>query len=112
LLITAGATLVIANLVDLSSLSTMGSAGFLLIFAAVNGANAKLADRTGSRRWLSLAGAGLCLAALATLIWQTAASAPTHLWVLAGMVGLAVAIEGGFRLLTDRELRPSGRDSR
>ena len=112
LLITTGATLMIANLVDLSSLSTMGSAGFLLIFAAVNGANAKLADRTGSRRWLSLAGAGLCLAALATLIWQTAASAPTHLWVLAGMVGLAVAIEGGFRLLTDRELRPSGRDSR
>ncbi len=40
LLITAAVTLAIANLADLSSLSTMGSAGFLLIFAAVNGANA------------------------------------------------------------------------
>jgi amino acid transporter len=108
LLITAGATLLIANLVDLTSLSTMGSAGFLLIFAAVNAANAKLARQTASRRWLSLVGAGLCLGALASLIWQTATTAPSHLWVLAGMVGLAVLIEGSFRLLTDRALRPSG----
>ncbi len=61
LLITAAVTLAIANLLDLSSLSTMGSAGFLLIFAAVNGANVVLAERTGSRRWLSLLGVGLCL---------------------------------------------------
>ncbi|MDO9110285.1 MAG: APC family permease, partial [Desulfatirhabdiaceae bacterium] len=39
LLITSGLTLLIANLADISSLSTMGSSGFLLIFAAVNGAN-------------------------------------------------------------------------
>ncbi len=57
LLITAGATVVIANGIDLSSLSTMGSAGFLLIFAAVNLAHAKLADATGGRRWISIIGA-------------------------------------------------------
>ena len=79
LLITAGATLLIANLVDLSNLSTMGSAGFLLIFAAVNAANAKLAARTGSRRWISLGGVVLCLAALSSLIWQTASRKPSHL---------------------------------
>jgi len=108
LLITAGATLAIANFVDLTSLSTMGSAGFLLIFAAVNAANVKLARQTESQRWLSLAGVGLCLGALASLIWHAATTAPQHLWILAGMIGLAVIIEGGFRLLTNRRLRPSG----
>jgi len=105
LLITAGATLVIANLVDLSSLSTMGSAGFLLIFAAVNLANAKQADETGSRRWISIGAAVLCLGALGSLIWQTVTSAPAHLWILVGMIGLSLGIETGFRLWTDREIR-------
>jgi len=111
LLITSGATLLIANLVDLSSLSTMGSAGFLLIFATVNGANAKLADQTGSRRWLCFAGVFACLAALVSLISQTALNRPANLWVLAGMLGLSFSIEAGFRLLTHREFRPSGGNS-
>jgi len=105
LLITSGATLLIANLVDLSSLSTMGSAGFLLIFAAVNLANAKLAETTGSRRWLSLLGAGLCLGAFACLLWQTATTAPARLLILAGMLGAAVSIELGYRILAGRSLR-------
>jgi amino acid transporter len=104
LLITSAGTLLIANLVDLSSLSTMGSAGFLLIFAAVNGANALLADGTGSRRWLSLAGVGLCLGALACLLWQTAQSAPGHLWVLVAMAGSAFVIEFSYRKLTGRKM--------
>ena len=102
LLITAGATLLIANLVDLSSLSTMGSAGFLLIFAAVNAANAKQAEETGSRRWISVGAAVLCLGALVSLIWQTVTTSPSHLWILAAMVVLSLAIEGGFRLWSDR----------
>ena len=105
LLITAGGTLLIANLFDLSSLSTMGSAGFLLIFAAVNGANARLAERTESRRWLSLTGMGLCLGALAALLWQTFSDQPARLLVLVAMLGLAFAIEAGFRLATGRPLR-------
>ncbi len=41
LLITAGLTLFMANAFDLTSIATLGSAGFLLIFAAVNTANAR-----------------------------------------------------------------------
>jgi amino acid transporter len=108
LLITSGVTLVVANLVDLSSLSTMGSAGFLLIFAAVNGANARLAGETHSHRWLPLAGVALCLAALAALLWQTALTAPGRIWILVVMVALAFAIELVFRLTTGRKLRVSG----
>ena len=107
LLITAGATLLIANLVDLSSMSTMGSVGFLFIFAAVNGANAKLAGATQSRRWLSLLGVGLCLSALVSLLWQSAEHSPQRLWIPFAMFGTAFLIEAGFRLTTDRTIRLS-----
>ncbi len=104
LLITSGVTLLIANLVNLSSMSMMGSAGFLLIFAAVNGANALLADETQSKSWLSLIGVGLCLGALASLLWQTANRSPHQLWVLFVMIGVAFLIEATFRVATGRTI--------
>jgi amino acid transporter len=105
LLITSIATLLVANLFDLSSLSTMGSAGFLLIFAGVNLANAKLSVQTKSKKFISFIGAGLCIGALASLIWQTVKTDPAHIWVLIGMVLLSLSIEAGFRIFTKRELR-------
>lgn len=98
LLITACATLLVANLFDLSSISTMGSAGFLLIFTVVNGANARLARITGSRRWISILGVMLCLGALASLIRYSIQQAPSHVWVLVTMLLLAFAVEGAYRL--------------
>jgi len=104
LFITTGLTLLVANAFDLTSIATLGSAGFLLIFAAVNAANARHAGYTGSRVWISVSGAVACLIALGALIWQTSMSAPAKLWVLAAMVASAMAIEGGYRL-AKRELR-------
>ena len=98
LLITAGATLLVANLFDLSSISTMGSAGFLLIFAAVNAANAVLAKKTNSHRSISILGVLLCLGALFSLIQYTLKTVPYHLWILLAMVMLAFLIEGTYRL--------------
>ena len=102
LLITAGATLLMANLVDLSSMSTLGSFGFLLIFAAVNAANATLSHETGSKRWLSVFGAVLCLCALGSLLWQTATRSPGRFWIPFAMIGLAFLIEATFRMTTKR----------
>jgi len=108
LLITSGLTLLIANLADISSMATMGSAGFLIIFAAVNGANVVLAEETKSSRSLSFIGVGLCLSALASLIWQTAnSSSPSQLWVLLGMIAAAFCIELTFRLITGRKMNLS-----
>ena len=107
LLITTALTLLVANLFDLTSISTLGSAGFLLIFAAVNAANARHAPQTKSRGWISAAGSFACLVALGALVWQTASTAPARLWVLVALVALAVAIEGGYRV-TKRELRLRG----
>jgi hypothetical protein len=105
LLITAGATLIIANLFDLSSISMMGSAGFLLIFAAVNAANATLAEKTGSRGWISILGVVLCLAALGSLIWEIGQKTPSHLWILLVMLLLAFMIEGAYRFIKARRLQ-------
>ena len=102
LFITAGVTIVLANLVDLSAISTMGSGGFLLIFACVNMANVKLARETQSRIWISLLGALLCCAALGSLLYQISVTAPLQLCFLGGMLGLAFCVELGFRLISQR----------
>ncbi len=117
LLITAGVTLAVANLFDLSSISTMGSAGFLLVFAAVNLAALRLRGQVGGGRWLPALGTGGCLLALAVLIWQRAVAAPRQLWILAAMVAVSVAVEAVYRLRTGRgidvsRLRRGGRRRR
>jgi hypothetical protein len=105
LLITSAVTLLVANIFDLSSLSTMGSAGFLLIFAGVNLANAKLSEQTKSIKTISYIGAGLCIGALISLLWQTITTEINHLWIFIGMIFLSVSIEASFRLFTKREMK-------
>ena len=107
LLITSGLTLLVANLIDLSSISTMGSAGFLLIFAAVNAANVKLSKDTQSNKLLSLIGVGLCFAALGCLVWYIASTTPAQLWFLVVMAGTAFFVEFTFRFATGRTINLS-----
>jgi amino acid transporter len=106
LLITSVLTLLLANLFDLSSISMMGSAGFLLVFAGVNGANVRLSAKTGSFRWIAGFGVIICLCALGALIWQRAATSPRELWLLGVMIGLAFAIEAAYRVITGRVILP------
>ncbi len=106
LLITSGLTLLIANIFDVSRISTMGSSGFLLIFAVVNASNARLASMTGSRRWIPILGVIICLGALAILIWQRAMTSPQELLVLVVMVGLAFLAESLYRKVTGRTIKP------
>ncbi len=97
MLITAALTLVVANAFDLSSIATLGSAGFLLIFAAVNAANAKREPRGGGTI-VSIAGVVACVAALAALVWQTATTEPAKTLVLAAMIVVAVGVEAVYRM--------------
>ncbi len=68
LLVTALATLVIANTVNVEGISLMGSAVFLIIFAFTNVANVRLARETGSSRVVSGFAAVLSVASLTALI--------------------------------------------
>lgn len=97
LFISAGLTLAMANLFDLSRIATIGSAGFLIIFAAVNAANIRLRKYTRSAPWLPASGVILCLGAMGALIWETAKLEPRTIWVLVGLVGAALAIEAVYR---------------
>ena len=106
LFITTGLTLVIANFLDLSSISVMGSSGFLIIFAIVNLANYRLAKQTHSIRYLSLTGTILCGLALLAIVWQTLNDAPGNLIVLLVMVLLAFGAEYFYQSLAKR--RKSG----
>lgn len=106
LLITSGLTLLLANLFDLSSISMMGSAGFLLVFAGVNAANVRLYAKTGSFRSIAVFGVIICLCALGALIWQRAMTSPQELWWLGIMIGLAFAIEVAYRVITGRVMLP------
>ncbi|MEH2311094.1 MAG: APC family permease [Nostoc sp.] len=104
LFITSGITLIIANFFDISRISTMGSAGFLLIFAAVNLANARMHRYTKSKQWISLLGAGICLVALGMLIWFALQTDPQTVWVLVFMVAVAIGIEVIYYLSKKRQL--------
>jgi len=99
LLITAALALLVANAFNLSNISVMVSAGFLLVFAGVNAANVRLSRETGARRWLSVAGTASCLLALSALVWQRSETDPASLAVPAVMMGLAFAIELSYRQL-------------
>ena len=99
LFITAAGTLVLANVMDLQSISTMGSAGFLIIFAVVNLAEARTSKQRGSRPWISIVAALACAGALTALLAKSSLGAAG---VLAGMVAVSFGIEATFRQVTRR----------
>ena len=70
LLITAIATLALVNTLNLESISTAGSVGFILIFGIVNYVGFKLSKETNSNKTIPLLGCILCTIALVILIKQ------------------------------------------
>lgn len=105
LIITSALTLVIANLVNLSGISVMGSGGFLLIFFAVNVANVRMAKDTGSSRLISGIGATGCALAFGVLVTQIASTNAFDLLILVMLLGAALAIELAYRKAAGREIR-------
>jgi amino acid transporter len=105
-LITATLALVIANFVPLEAIATMGSAGFLLLFMAVNIANVRLARDTGSRAWISGLAAlstGVALVVLCIEVDENPATR-NHLWILVGMLAVSLATEVVYRRFTGRRI--------
>ncbi len=70
LMITAVLTLVLVNTVNLESISTAGSVGFILVFTIVNLAGCKLAKTISAHRVIPLIGFIMGLISLAVLIIQ------------------------------------------
>ncbi len=105
LIITAVLTIIVANLFDLTSISTIGSSGFLIIFGLVNLANFKLHEKTGGNRGISLLGAALAFFAVGILFFNVAHSNPYGVVIFLLMVALSFIIEVMYRRITGRELK-------
>ncbi|MGB7934445.1 MAG: APC family permease [Gammaproteobacteria bacterium] len=105
-LITAALALLIANLVPLEAIATMGSAGFLLLFMAVNIASVRLARETGGAAWVSGMAALSTAIALLVLCIEVDENPATrnHLWILLGMILVSFGIEIAYRGITGRHI--------
>lgn len=105
-LISAFLALLVANFVPLEAIATMGSAGFLLIFLAVNLANVRLAKQTNSHVWLSGLAALSTAVALIVLCIKVDENPATrnHLWILVGMIVASLLIEFYYRSITGRKI--------
>jgi amino acid transporter len=106
-LITALLALLIANVVPLEAIATMGSAGFLLLFMAVNIAAVRLTRDTGGRAWISALAALSTAIALIVLCVEVDENPATrrHLWILLGMIAVSFGIELAYRGITGRRIR-------
>ena len=107
-LMSAGLALIVANLVPLEAIATMGSAGFLILFLAVNVAAVRLAPETGGQVWISGLAALSTAIALIVLCVKVDENPATrnHLWILAGMIAASLLIEIVYRRVSGRTIRP------
>jgi amino acid transporter len=98
LLATTAGTLVIINTVNIEGISLMGSAGFLIIFGAVNLAAARIGADRGAARIMPLAGAVACAGTLAALTTYAATHIPAQLGVFGGLLAVAAGGEALIRV--------------
>jgi len=101
LLVTTGLTLVVANAFNLGSIALTGSAAFLIIFAAVNVAAARLAKRRAPRL-LAWAATAACLVSLFALILEERKHNRGGLVIVGGLVAGSFALEALYRKITRR----------
>ncbi|MCI2228831.1 APC family permease [Polaribacter sp. MSW13] len=93
LMITAIATLILVNILDLESISTAGSVGFLLIFGIVNFVGYKLSNTTGSTKIIPIIGFILCMLATLILINQQYETNTTGVIISVAIIGFCFLAE-------------------
>jgi amino acid transporter len=93
LLITTLATLLMVNILELESISTAGSVGFLLIFACVNYVGFKLHQEIKSNKFVPLVGFLACSIALLTLIVKQFSTNKLSVIIAVGIVVFCFLIE-------------------
>ncbi len=96
--------LLIANFVNLHSLSAATSTGFILVFLMVNVASARVAGATGAKKWVCITGAAVCAVALLILFVETAKDPENRrdLWFIGGLIALPVVYQILYRLSVRR----------
>jgi len=107
LIITSGLVLLATNALALDGIAMVGSASFLLIYAAVNIGHLRLYRQTGAMPLVISASVTGCILAFGALVYYCIHKAPVTIGVLAGVVGLSFAAEWAYRKFTARTLKAS-----
>ena len=90
LFITAGIVIVFVLIFPLSAVASMGSAGFLLVYAAVSIGHMRIRKQTGAKAWPIVGSAITCLSLFAVLLYHMITTAPTS------AIGLGITLAGSF----------------
>jgi amino acid transporter len=93
LLLTAIATLILVNVLDLESISTAGSIGFILIFGIVNLVGFKLSKNINGNKLIPMLGFVFCMTALVVLIGEQFKAKPIGVFVSVGIIAFCFLAE-------------------
>jgi amino acid transporter len=93
LLITSALVLLMANLVDLSAIASVGSACSLVVFALVGFAGYRLRGQTGANGAIVLLGLAATIIVLAFFAVDTLQNAPETFTAIVGCTALAVVAD-------------------
>ena len=93
LTISVALILLLANLVDLSAIASLGSVVALTIFVVVSIAAFRLRAEIGAKGWVLLIGILLTVVVLAVFAVQTLATAPETFVAMIGILALAMILE-------------------
>jgi amino acid transporter len=93
LVISVLAVLLLANLVDLTAIASLGSAVALVIFVVTALAAFRLRAEIGARTWLLVTGIVLTVLVLAVFAAQTLRTAPQTFTAMVGVLALAVVLD-------------------
>lgn len=93
LLITTILTLLMVNTLELESISTAGSVGFLLVFAIVNSVGFKLSKKTKGNRIIAAFACIACLVAMVVMLVQHYSSNKLDVFIALGVVALCFLLE-------------------
>jgi amino acid transporter len=108
LYITAGLVLVVANLVDLSSIASVGSAVALMVFLLVGVAGWRRRADTGSNAGIVVLAIGVTAFVLASFAVDTWRNAPQTFVAIIAIAVLAVILDGWTRGRSRRGSAPKG----
>ncbi len=103
LFITSGLVLLFVLIFPLGAVASMGSAGFLLVYAAVSAGHLRIRKQTGARRWPIAASAVTCLALFAVLLRNMITTAPASAIALGVTLVVSVLFETIYRHTTGRD---------
>lgn len=109
LFITAALVIVFANAFNLDRIGMMGSAAFLLIYAAVSIGHLRIYRETGAHPAIIVAAVVACLAAFVILSYYLWTTTPMTLVVLVAVLVASFGVEWLYRLSTHRQMRARAR---